>query len=168
MNGRIWYPQLDVYDAVRRMALLMQAWGETAPVLERLYIADFYLANPPLLHRTSMPSEIREAFQQLRIPNPLKTFLSYPSGPILFHKMEPIQKKALQALVGRGVVDAAAARSGVARLSKLGREFIYTHLEEALSHTERNLIKFLSSQFATLGGHDTRELRVRTGLRRLS
>ena len=100
MNGRVWYPQLDVYDAVRRMGLLLSAWGEKWPVLERLYIADFYLANPPLLHKTRMPGDVREIFRKLSVPGPEKTFLSYPSAPILFYKMELIQKKAFHALVG--------------------------------------------------------------------
>ncbi len=167
MNGRIWYPQLDVYDAVRRMALLLTAWGQEWPVVERLYIADFFFANPPLLHKTSMPSEVREKFQKLSIPRPEKTFLSYPSAPILFHKMEPIQKQAFQALVGRGVIDASSARSGLVKLTARGKAFVREELGNAATGNEYGLIEFLTSQFAVIGDDNTRELRGRTGLRRI-
>lgn len=168
MKGRIWYPQLDVYDAVRRMGLLLSAWTGRAPVLERLYIADFYLANPPLLHKTSMPGDVREVFQQLPVIRPEKTFLSYPSAPILFHKMEPIQREAFQALVGRGVIDARSARSGLAKLTQKGEAFVHEELADAVTANEQKLIAFLASQFAVLGDDSTKELRGRTGLRRLS
>jgi hypothetical protein len=166
MKGRLWYPQLDVYDTARRIALLLAPWREKPPVLERLYIADFYLANPPLLHKTSMPSTVRAEFQNLSIPRPEKTFLSYPAAPILFHKMEPIQKKAFQALIGRGVVDSDASRNGVGKLSTRGEEFVDQELADCTAANEHNLIIFLTTQFAILGD-GTKELRRRTGLRRL-
>lgn len=168
MNGRVWYPQLDVYDAVRRMSLLLSAWEDKWPVLERLYIADFYLANPPLLHKTSMSSDIREMFQKLSIPRPEKTFLSYPSAPILFHKMESIQRKAFQSLVGRGVIDPGSARNGIAKLTERGETFVRYELGDAITNNEHSLIVFLALHFAVFGDDSTRELRVRTGLRRLT
>ena len=168
MSGRVWYPQLDVYDAVRRMGLLLFAWGDKWPVLERLYIADFYLANPPLLHKTSMTRDVRERFQKLLIPRPEKTFLSYPSAPILFHKMESIQKKAFQALVGRSVFDPSSARNGIAKLTERGEAFVREELGVAVTGNEHSLIEFLALHFAVFGDDTTRELRGRTGLRRLT
>jgi hypothetical protein len=73
--------------------------------MERLYIVDFFFANPPLLHKTHMPREVRNEFSQLTIPRPESVFLSYPSAPILFHRMEEIQKEGLRTLVGKGLID---------------------------------------------------------------
>jgi hypothetical protein len=167
MRGRIWYPQLDVYDTVRRLGLLLSAWEENPPSIERLLIADFYLANPPLIHKTSLPEKVRDYFRELRIPKPEKTFLSYPAAPILFHKMEPIQKKALQALLGKRVVSSADMRRGIAKLSEFGRAFIEENLSKASTSTEQELVIFLTTSFAVIGLEDIAELRRRTGLRRV-
>jgi hypothetical protein len=106
MNGRLWYPQLDVYDAIRRIAGLLACWNPAArPSQERLYIADFYLANPPLLHKTHMSRDVRNEFNALGIDRPEKTFVSYPSAPILFQKMGEVQRQAFRTLVGKGLID---------------------------------------------------------------
>lgn len=167
MRGRIWYPQLDVYDTVRRIGLLLSAWQESPPSIERLLIADFYLANPPLIHKTSMSEKVREYFRELRIPRPEKTFLSYPAAPILFHKMEPIQKKALQALLGKRVISSSDMRRGIAKLSDFGKAFIDESLATASTLAERELVVFLTTSFAVVGQDDIGELRRRTGLRRV-
>jgi hypothetical protein len=71
MTGRLWYPQLDIYDSIRRMAGLLSLWpSKSLPSVERLYIADFYLANPPLLHKTHMPNDVRKKFTSLNILKP--------------------------------------------------------------------------------------------------
>lgn len=166
MNGRLWYPQLDVYDTVRRMGLLLSAWQEHPPSIERLLIADFYLVNPPLIHKTSMPESVRDEFRQLRVPRPEKTFLSYPAAPILFHRMEPIQRKALQALIGKRVIASGAIRRGTAQLSEFGKSFVEQELAEYATPQEEKLIIFLVTRFAVIGDGNMRDLRRRTGLRR--
>lgn len=166
MNGRLWYPQLDVYDAVRRMLVLLYAWTGNPPGLERFFISDFYLANPPLLHNISMTAAIRAEFLKLPIPRPEKTFLSYPMAPLLFHKMEPIQKKALQALIGKGLIDSSLFQKGLVRLSEFGTGFVERELLEETSRVEEGLLSFLTMQLSTIGEGSTVELRKRTGLRR--
>lgn len=168
MITRIWYPQLDVYDAVRRLCLLLFDWDNNTAPLERLYIADFYLANPPLLHKTNMPSEVRARFREIEIPKPEKKFLSYPSAPILFHKMEPIQKRALQAMAGKDIIDTDELQRGIAALSPFGSRFVEGNLFRSTTSEELKLLDFLSHQFAILSEGDTRELRKRTGLRRMA
>jgi hypothetical protein len=102
MSGRLWYPQLDIYDAVRRMAGLLLFWNPAAlPSQERLYIADFYFANPPLLHKTHMTSDVRKDFNSLGIPRPEKSFVNYPTAPLLFQKMEEVQKQGFRTLTGK-------------------------------------------------------------------
>ncbi len=167
MKTRIWYPQLDVYDTVRRIGALLSDWRENAPVIERLYIADFYLANPPLLHRVSMPEDVRKDFNKLGLARPEKSFLSYPAAPLLFHKMAPIQRQAVQAMIGKGVIDAEAVKRGRAKLSNFGQGFVAENLIPNTTPDETSLISFLVTKLASLGKDDTRELRRRTGLRRM-
>ena len=119
VNDRLWYPQLDVYDCVRRFGALILAYGE-APGIERLCIADFYLANPPLLHWSKMKRETRRRFVALQIPRPQSTFLAYPAPALLFGKMEPIQKEALRAMSGKGLLSINELQRGVARLTEAG------------------------------------------------
>ena len=166
MKGRLWYPQLDAYDAVRRMALLLYTWTSNAPGLERFYISDFYLANPPLLHNTSMTGPIRGEFAKLGVPRPEKSFLSFPTPPLLFHKMEPIQKQALQALLGKGIIDPVKFQHGSVSLSDFGKEFVESKLIEEVTEFESCLLPFLANRFSELGEDSPAELRRRTGLRR--
>ena len=119
MSGRLWYPQLDVYDCVRRLGALLAAFSEP-PGLERLYIADFYLANPPLLHRSQMKQATRRTFRELRIPRPEKTFLTYPAPPLLFKKMEPVQKEAVRAMTGKGLLSIEQLHRGFGKLTQAG------------------------------------------------
>lgn len=163
MSLRLWYPQLDVYDTIRRMLGLLLAWPDDTVTPERLYISDFYLANPTLLHKTHMLNEVRRDFYELAVPKPEKTFLSYPSPQMLFAKMEPVQKEALRTLVGKGFVALDSLRVGKiesgSKLPDIGDSLM-------LTASERKLIKFLSTSFSRIGAGLPGELRLATGLRR--
>lgn len=167
MKDRLWYPQLDVYDAVRRMSLLLYAWHKESPGLERFFISDFYLANPPLLHRTNMPQEVRSEFAKLSVPRPEKTFLSFPAPPLLFHKMEPIQKQAIQALTGKGIVDPSTFQRGKICLSAFGKKFVDDKLSDQSTPLENKVVRFLTTKFVELAEGGIAEFRRRTGLRRV-
>jgi len=163
MSLRLWYPQLDVYDTIRRMLGLLVAWPDEAMTPERLYISDFYLANPALLHKTHMLSDVRRDFRELSLPKPEKAFLSYPSPQMLFAKMEPVQKEALRTLVGKGFVALDSLRlgkiEGGEKLSEVAASLV-------LTIAERRLIRFLSTSFSQIGAGVPGELRLATGLRR--
>lgn len=165
MNSRLWYPQLDVYDTIRRMSVLLQSFG-TRPSAERLCIADFYLATPLLLHDTSMQLEMRHAFNDLKIQKPKKGFVSYPAPQILFHKMEPIQKQALLELSGKGLVSNELLNTGKVQLTSLGYEKF--PLETMTSPEEIKICFFLTSKFSVIEEVGNRQLRLQTGLRRSS
>mgnify|MGYP003388463268 CR=1 FL=1 len=163
MNSRLWYPQLDVYDAIRRICLILQYFKES-PGIERLYISDFFLANPPLLHRISMSSEVRKSFMALKITRPDKTFISYPSSLLLFHKMEPIQKEAINALRGKGLLSMDYFERGKVKfVQKANGLFPF---ETICTQEEQELCIFLTTMFSSSSELDNQELRRKTGLRR--
>lgn len=165
MTARLWFPQLDVYDTIRRMSCLLSEYDSIS--LERLYILDFFLANPPLLHRTHMPRDVRDEFVKLRIPRPENTFLSYPSAPILFHKMEGIQKEAIQTLLGKGLIDREQVTRGEVRASPLGSQLFSNQLSKLASQSEAPVISFLRSHFRTIGDADIEAFRRSSSLRRV-
>ena len=165
MNGRLWYPQLDVYDSIRRFGALLTAYHDPTGV-QRLYIADFYLANPPLLHRTQMSLETRRSFRELNIPRPEVTFLTYPAPQLLYKKMEPIQKEALRAMTGKGLLSLEQFQRGLVQLTDDGKAAFKQILLGRLSDGEHELIRFLTVEFAPMENAVVDGLRRSTGLRR--
>lgn len=165
MNGRLWYPQLDVYDGIRRLGALLSAYQIPTGV-ERLYIVDFYLANPPLLHRTQMSLEIRRSFRGLDVPHPGKTFLTYPAPQLLYKKMEAVQKEALSAMTGKGLLSSEQYKRGLGQLTGYGSETVEQLLLAQITEEEKKLIRFLTIKFAPLDNMDVDDLRRSTGLRR--
>lgn len=163
MNSRLWYPQLDVYDAIRRICLILQCFKES-PGIERLYISDFFLANPPLLYRTSMSVEVRKNFMELKISRPEKTFISYPSSLLLFHKMGPVQKEAINALRGKGILSMDDFERGEVKLTKKVDGLF--PIETMCTQEEKNLCVFLATMFSNPSEITSQELRRKTGLRR--
>lgn len=165
MIGRLWYPQLDVMDAVRRMSILLQLF-ESPPGIERLYISDFYLANPPLLHKTKMDKASREAFNQLKVTRPEKTFLAYPSAQILFQKMDSVQRSAVEAMVGKGLLSVEEYLLGRIDFTSTGMSLL--PLEKICEDREFEIGKFISRIFAEKEELGNVQLRRKSGLRRLS
>lgn len=167
MSGRLWYPQLDVYDAIRRIGGLLTFWSaDAAPSLERLFIADFYLANPPLLHKTHMTREVRKIFNGLGISRPEKAFISYPSPPILFQKMEEVQRQAFRTLAGKGLIDLPRLEKGMVIPSAAGTELFAIQFVPLFGEAERKVAEFIASAFS-LTDKDIGALRRNTGLRRV-
>lgn len=166
MSIRVWYPQLDIYDSIRRFGLLLYSSSEAAIGLERAYIADFFIANPILLHKVSMSQEMRKLFLSLRVPKPDKTFLSYPAAPILFHKMESVQRQALTALLAKSIIDDKCYTSGLIKLTDLGRTFVRQNLVANMTLLEEELIPFIVKSFWEVEDTDLINLRRKTGLRR--
>ncbi len=166
MSSRLWYPQLDLFDAIRRFGLLLKNF-DAPPGLERLYIGDFYLSTPSLLHQTRMTNEMRREFRSLEIPTIDKSFVSYPAVPLLFHKMESIQKQAIFEIRGRGLLIEDELEHGSVALSEFGQTlfksngFIYTEEEKLIS-------RFLTKKFLSIRNVEQKEFRLRTGLRRPS
>ena len=165
MSSRLWYPQLDVYDCIRRIGSLLVAYA-VPPGLERLFISDFYVANPPLLHRSKMTKGTRQAFYTLKIPRPEKIFLAYPAPPLLFKKMESVQKEAVRAMTGKGLLSIEQYRRGFGKLTDSGLLLFNRSLEDKVTEREVDLISFITTKFAVIEDVGIQELRLSTGLRR--
>ncbi|MEP1574427.1 ABC-three component system middle component 5 [Roseibium album] len=165
MTRRLWYPQLDIYDCVRRMSALLSHTTK-GMYQERLYILDFYLANPPLLHRTSMKSDVRSRFRSLRIEKPEKAFVAYPAAQLLFHQMEPIQKDGLGAMAGKGLISIKELKNRNIKFTENGKQVFDAGLHEHVTEEEKALTIFLVNSFGKEGDEGMRSLRAGTGLRR--
>lgn len=168
MTRRLWYPQLDVYEAIRRIAVLLAYWDASAPPSqERLYIADFYLANPVLLHKMHMTRPVRNEFNSLDIKRPEKSFISYPSPPVLFQKMGEVQRHAFRTLTGKGLIDAEHLAQGAVVPTVAGHEVFADRFLPLLSESERHTTTFIARTFAAVGSMEIGGLRRSTGLRRV-
>ncbi|MBB6308882.1 ABC-three component system middle component 5 [Xanthobacter tagetidis] len=166
MKVRQWYAQLDVFDTVRRYTALMSRWSGEGPTRERLFVSDFYLANPSLLHETNMTSDARKAFNELRVPRPDQIFLRLPSAAVLYQKMSGIQSEALHNMLGRGLCDLRIADSGQFRLSEDGQRFARSLGRKLVLPLESEVADFLTSEFRMVGvGRGG--LRAATGLMRI-
>ncbi|NEI50527.1 hypothetical protein GR217_22850 [Rhizobium leguminosarum] len=166
MSYRQWYAQLDVFDTIRRYTALLSRWTTDAPNRERLFVADFYLVNPPLLHKTQMTSAARKAFNSLGVPKPENTFVQLPSPTLLYNKMAGIQSEALHNLIGRGLCEVDAADKGIYRLSGEGIKFSVGLAQSLVLPREEGVLRFLTNEFSTVG-IGKGGLRAATGLRRI-
>jgi hypothetical protein len=166
MNYRLWYAQLDLFDTVRRYLALLSYWGSGAPSRDRLFISDFYFVNPSLLHLTHMTSEVRRTFVSLQIPKPDRTFIKYPSPPILYNKMGGIQTHALHNLVGKGLFEVDLVNNDQYKLSSEGEDLAKKMGSRLILPGEDEILGFLTKDFASIG-LGKGGLRAVTGLRRL-
>jgi hypothetical protein len=114
-----------------------------------------------------MPREVRTEFVKLDVVRPDDSFLSYPSAPILFKKMEAIQKEAVRTLAGKELIDLRHLEKGEIIASPTGAVLFYERFSKMLTQTERPILDFITMHFATIGLEDIRDLRNRTGLRRM-
>ncbi|WIW45403.1 ABC-three component system middle component 5 [Bradyrhizobium sp. 62B] len=166
MKLRQWHAQLDIFDTMRRYLAILQNWNSMAPRRDRLFVSDFYLLNPSLLHLTQMSLDARRAFNSLKIPRPDEAFLEYPSPPLLYNKMAGTQTLAVQNLIGRGLCDLKLADRGLYQLNDTGKELAASLGDRLVLSRERGVLRFITNEFASVG-IDKGGLRSATGLRRI-
>lgn len=166
MSYRLWHAQFDVYDTIRRYLILLAQWPGEAPTRERLFVTDFYLCSPTLLHKSRMTGGVRDAFRQLHVPKEPDQFMRYPAPPLLFERMSGVQNEALANLAGRELVDVPLLEIGQVGLSPAGR-ILFDRLGKVIVDArEDNLIVFLTTRFTDVG-KEVGGLRSVTGLRRV-
>lgn len=165
---RVWYPQFDVYDGVRRMLLLLGRTQEHEFSLERLFIADFYVCNPALLHKIKASSQGRKEINQLNVPKPEKSFLSYPAPALLFHRMSAVQKEAVSTLIGKSALDAEALAQDRAVLTDAGRALADEVRSVGGLNGEDKIVEFVSRSFGPGEVKNISALRRNVHLRRMT
>ena len=115
IDFRIWYASRDPYHCIFRMIRLMAAKGEPI-LLEQLRILDMFLMFPVLLHRLSLPTEIKERCRQLRVPAPTSFFVRLPGTASVWQDLQIYQATALKRLIGLGLLKRDALRDRYASL----------------------------------------------------
>ena len=132
--------------------------------LERLRILDMYLLYPPLLHRLSLPTAIKEKFRELKIENPKTTFMKLPSNASIWQNLQVYQSASLKQLVGRGLLDQSAFQNKVARLL---RDNLPTELAERVgveNAEDSKLISLLVEEMSVLSMTGSGGLIRRSGI----
>jgi hypothetical protein len=113
-----------------------------------------------------MTRDVRDQFNALGISRPEKAFISYPSPPILFKKMDEVQRQAFRTLTGKGLVDLAKLENNIVSPSSAGRELFLSRFLPLFSEKEKKIAQFIAESFAN-NRHEISELRQNTGLRRV-
>ena len=93
--------------------------------------------------------------------------MAYPAAPLLFNKMEPTQREAVHAMLGKGLLSTEDFQFNTAKLSERGQYVVGTAIEEKFTAYESNLIGFLVEHFANNTNVDIFALRKSTGLSRV-
>ena len=146
---RIWYASRDPYHCIFRMIRLMTAKGEPLS-LEHLRILDMLLMFPVLLHRLSLPADIKERFRQLKVITPANFFVRLPGTASVWQDLQLYQSTALKQLTGLGLLKRDALRDRYASLdTAMVPEEIMT-LVVAQNEVVKPLMQFLVDDVAAL------------------
>lgn len=109
---RIWHASRDPYHACFRILRILLATPDTHLQLEWLRILDLFLLQPPLLHRTSLPMELKDRLRGLSISHPDHIFIRLPSAAALFQTIRLYQNVALSQLAARSIIDKTRMLNG--------------------------------------------------------
>lgn len=160
---RTWLPAHDPYHGAFRMLQISSLCEEESIPLEKLYILDFYLAFPALLHKSTMPQKVRSFFNELKIAKPEKEFLSLPNPTSLFRDMAIIQAQAVKLLVGKEILDRERfLKHQVALLDNNIPKELQKKVAEKNSK-KAGIVEFIVNSF---GDRSLEELRKATNLKR--
>lgn len=160
---RVWYASRDPYHCIFRMVRLMTAKDEPMP-LDQLRILDMFLMFPPLLHRLSLPANIKEHFRALGIPAPANSFVRLPGTASVWQELQLYQTTALKRLTGLGLLKRDALLDRYASLEKnmVPPEIIKQAIEK--NAAEKVLVSFLVNDVASLPLTGRDSLTKRAGL----
>lgn len=160
---RVWYASRDPYHCIFRMVRLMTAKDEPMP-LEQLRILDMFLMFPPLLHRLSLPANIKERFRALGIPTPANSFVRLPGIASVWQELQIYQTTALKRLTGLGLLKRDALRDRYASLEKtmVPAEIVKQAADQ--NAADKALVAFLVRDVASLPLTGRDSLTRRAGL----
>jgi hypothetical protein len=160
---RVWYASRDPYHCIFRMIRLMTAKDEPIP-LEQLRILDMFLMFPVLLHRLSLPVDIKERFRQLKVTTPANFFVRLPGTASVWQDLQLYQSTALKRLTGLGILKRDALRDHYASLdTTMVPDEIMTQAK-AQNELAQPLIRLLVDDVASLPMTGKNGLVKRAGL----
>lgn len=163
----MWFPQLDAFDAMRRMGLLLMNWQNKPIVKEHLYILDFYFCSPSLLHNCRMTKDTRKEFNALNIQRPRMEFIDYPTEQILYNKMISVQESALNSLFAKNILLIDLFEDGYVSITESGKKLFQENERKLTSIKSNLLIEFLVGSFSIDAIQDINSLKEKCGLRRV-
>jgi len=148
-NLRIWHASRDPYHcAFRYLRLLLAETGSIE--IERLRILDMFLLYPSLLHRTSMPKDVKDSFRKLGIEKPEDIFMRLPSPASVFQDLRVYQNSAIAHLAARGLITAENLKRGAAKISQVNIPATLLGKAMAKNQDDGGLTAFLVGQFSTI------------------
>jgi hypothetical protein len=160
---RVWYASRDPYHCIFRMIRLTTAKDEPIP-LEQLRILDMFLMFPVLLHRLSLPAEIKERFRQLKIPAPADVFVRLPGTASIWQDLQIYQSTALKRLTGLGLFRRDTLRNGYASLENEMVPIEIMSQAVAQNDAAGPLMRFLTNDIGSLPTAGRNGLVQRAGL----
>jgi hypothetical protein len=152
----------DPYHCGFRMLRLLSV--EPKLEIELLYLLDFYLLFPFLLHEASMPEAVRSKFRELRVEKNQDQFVQIPSPQSLYRDLSVIQKTSLVGLAAKGLIDPTSFQLGIAQLNAGDVPTTLARRIEEVNLVDAPLMEFLVRQFANIGLLGPKGLRSLTGL----
>lgn len=161
---RVWHAARDAYHCAFRMLRLLMAAPNGRMEYERARVLDMFLLAPPLLHRISMPMDVKENFRGLGVPKPEDVFGRLPSVAAMFQELRVYQATAASHLVARDIFLSSLLRTGRV-------EFNEHALPEQLSvelqrrnDEQKKLVSFLVTQIGQIPLTGSDNIYKRAGL----
>lgn len=145
------------------MIRLLQAKDGSIP-LEQLRILDMYLMYPPLLHRLTLTSALREKLRGLRIEPPAKSFVKLPGTASVWQDLQLYQLTALKRLAGLGILRREDLLERNARLDRAQTPANLLEHAAKQNEPEKPLLHFLVDDLGALPLSGSEGLVRRAGL----
>lgn len=161
---RLWHPAHDAYHCAFRLLRILSALNQMPS--ERLFILDFYLLYPFLLHRCAFTESLREKFAALNIVKPDKQFLSLPSPQVLYRDLRVYQRAATVQLAAKGLLDPDIMVDGYASLRPTVMQASLRARIEEINGRDGPLINFLVHDLSEFDLNGPKGLYQRTKLPR--
>jgi hypothetical protein len=161
---RVWHAARDAYHCAFRMLRLLMAAPNAGMEFERVRVLDMFLLAPPLLHRISMPMDIKESFRQLDIPKPDDVFGRLPSVAAMFQELRVYQATAASHLVARDIFRNTLLRTGHVEFNEFALPEELSAELQRRNDEQKDLISFLVTQIARIPLAGSDNIYKRAGL----
>lgn len=160
---RVWYASRDPYHCIFRLIRILVSNGKPMPI-EQLRVLDMFLIFPVLLHRLSLPEDIKERFRKLKIETPAKFFVRLPSNASIWQDLQIYQSTAMKQLTGLGLLNRDSLRD---HLASLDASLVPDEVMERVSiqnQAAAALMRLLTNDIASLPMSGNSNLFKRAGL----